>query len=524
MTIIDSWMNPATGATATILGYREDLEEFPHDLYSYFLSSIRELDIANVRLLWRWIQGAQREYESLYGKILSLPLLLSPDYCPEAYLDYLKEIVGITDDVNYLWGVLDTNEKRRLIKYFVRFLLYRSTPIGIIEMIENMTGKNVEVKDFFDMRWIISGDTEMETAIGRLDEKASDPNLLTEFTNTISEVPDTVSLVTISGNVHYQFVLNSLIINHPDYARLFDTLEPFGRMPKFVRLYYRPTSGSIIVPLTLMGEGVVARTPKDYYFGQDSSSLSINKDDFRVGWDCDPYVFDINVDDADDTLNHAAVEAMAKFFRPLSERIYIRYYKHIEKFENEDNWTLLEGTCVFDNDEKIIYLGGVNYSRYRLIVDGSSTWESYVIVVKASINEDDKFFEIRWNVADDDNYLYWQVTPGIPPTLPAGAYEYGKCVGGVRVASAAGFIDQLDSDVDYVWRIVCLDGRVEPDLTTRMIIEVYQDENRVYNAYVNITDEPQTGTVELVSEAGTEVVVKELKTHSFPMTSVYVGL
>lgn len=165
MTIKDSWLNPAVGATATFLGYREDLEEFPHDLYSYFLSSIRELDIANTRLLWRWLQGAQQEFESLYGKILSLPLLLSPDYCPESYLDYLKDNIGITDDMNYLWGVLSINEKRKLIKYFVRFLLYRSTPIGITEMIESMTGKNVEIRDFFDMRWIISNEVDDESGI-----------------------------------------------------------------------------------------------------------------------------------------------------------------------------------------------------------------------------------------------------------------------------------------------------------------------------------------------------------------------
>lgn len=366
--------------------------------------------------------------------------------------------------------------------------------------------------------------TIMETALGRLDEKSSDPYLLTDYTDRISEVPDSVALVTIGGNIQYQFVINGLILNHPDYVRLFDTLEPFGRMPKFVRLYYRPTSASIEVPLTLMGEGIVARAPADYYFGQKAGVLSTNRDDFRVGWDCDPYVFDILVDDPDDTLNRPAVEAMAKFFRPLSERIYIRYYKWIEKFETDDNWSLCEGTCVFDVDEQIIYLGGVNFSRYRLVVDGSLDWESYVTIVKASINEDDKYFEIRWNVADDDNYLYWQVTPGIPPTLPAGMYSFGKCVAGVRVASAGGPLDQLDSDVDYVWRIVCLDGRVETDLTSRIIVEVYQDENRVYNGYINITDEPQTGTVELVSEAGTEVVVKELKTHSFPMDSTYVGL
>ena len=69
MAITDAWLNPLTpGSTISVLGYREDLEEFPHDLYSFFISSIRNADVKDVRLLWRWLYGMQLEWQHIYGK------------------------------------------------------------------------------------------------------------------------------------------------------------------------------------------------------------------------------------------------------------------------------------------------------------------------------------------------------------------------------------------------------------------------------------------------------------------------
>lgn len=527
MAIRDVWLNPMASGTYSVLGYREDIEEFPHDIYSYFLSSIRELDVSNVRLLWRWLQGMQHEFESIYGKILNLPTLLSPDYCPEENLDYLKEIVGITDDLNYLWGILDTNEKRRLIKYFVRYLIYKSTPTGIVEILENMTGKSAEIVNFFNLRWIVSGDlTEMETSLGRFDEGV-DPHLITDYETQMSRTPDSVSVVTVGTNQHYEFTINTLYDEIVEaFPQVRDDIALLSRFPKYIRVFYRPSnsSTSVVVPITSLGY-FVAHTPANYFFGQDSSSLSTNKEDFRVGWDCDAYVFDINIEDPDGSLDHAVVEALATFFRPISERIYIRYYSFIEKFSTEENWSLEDGDATYDSDARIITIGDTGISRYRLVIDGSDDWSSYAITVKVSLKEYGKYFEIRWNVVDDDNYLYFNVTPGTPPHLPAGEYEYGDCIGGVRTAEAGGPVTQMDIGVEYVWRIVCLDGRINPDTTDNLIIEAYQDEVRMYKGTIlSPTTQAEAGTIELVSEAGNEIVVGEVKVHPFPMQSSYIGL
>ena len=60
MAIVDYWNNPLVVAPTQVIGFRGDIEDFPHDLYSFLLSTIREADQADVALIWRWLQPMQQ--------------------------------------------------------------------------------------------------------------------------------------------------------------------------------------------------------------------------------------------------------------------------------------------------------------------------------------------------------------------------------------------------------------------------------------------------------------------------------
>lgn len=512
MTITDSWLNPLSGAGGSgisVLGYREDLTEFPHDIYSFYLSSIRDDDIKDVRILWRWLQGMQREWESIYGKILNLPLLYSPDNCPEEQLEYFRHNIGITDELDYIWGELDTNGKRRLIKYFVFFLTIRSTGYGFEKIIENMTGQEVEIWDYFDFRWLLSGDDElnMEGALGR-EDLGFDPWLLSEAEVTFTQTLDAISIVTIGSNEYYEFTIDTLVA---------DTLTTEPPLPDFVRMSYRPTIESYVGAIFLDGANYKVRAPANEYFGQTAAPYSVDLDDFRVGFDSDPYIFDIRVVD-DGSLNHELIKALARFGRPISERIYIRYYMMIEKFVNDYAWDIISGTATHSEDDDTITLSDTSDdSSIRNNTSGASDWTDYSVSVKAMSNVASKNFEIRFYLQDSDNYLSLRVNPSTPPTIPAGTWRLGKVVSGVYSSISNGNLDWFDLGVDYFWRVVCVESG------SNLIIQLMQDEILLYSGSVALPWSPSKGKIELMCEQSGEVVVTYVDVHSIPMESDFVG-
>jgi len=512
MTITDSWLNPlVAGGSISALGYREDLEEFPHDLYSYYLSSIRDADIKDVRLLWRWLYGMQLEWERIYGKILNLPLLYSPDDCPAELLDYLRHNIGITDDLDYFWGELNENEQRRLLKYFVYFLTIRSTAYGFEKMIENMTGDEVEIITFFWFRWLLSGDevSEMEGALGR-EDLGYDPWMISEASVVVGVIPDSVSVVTIGSNDYYEFGINSFIVE------VLDTEPP---TPYFHRITYRPTRVSLLAT-RFYDSGWKVRAPANEYFGQTSAPYNDDVNDFRIGMDPDPFVFDIRIVD-DGTVNHDLMQAIARFGRPMSERIYIRYYLMIEHFNDEDNdqWDEISGTSVIDyDDDNTLTLADVSAdSVVRNNTVDADEWTDYSLSVKAQNGDVSKYFEIRFYWQDSDNYLYLRVTPGVPPILPAGTWRIGKVVATADSALATGDLDWFDIDVDYFWRVVCVESG------SNVVIQIFQDEILLSSGNYTSPWATPKGQFELVGEANGEVVVSYVDVHNVPMESDYVG-
>lgn len=513
MAIVDYWNNPLTVAPTLVIGYRGDIEEFPHDLYSFLLSSIREADQDDVMLLWRWLQPMQSHWESQYADILTVMKLQSPELCPAEFLDYLRKDVGIMDDLGYIWGVLTESEKRRFIKYFVRFLRYRGTSFGASEMISTMTGHETNVLNYFYYRWVVSGDedSEVETAIGREDD-GYDPWLISEANLPVGEIPNLVVHGTVDGETQYAFEIDNLVdatdeLPIPEWVFIkFLGTNTTTR----AKVAIHPSTGNYIA-YPILGE----------VFEQASSSLSDEPANFRTAWESDEYVFDILMED-DGELNRDMVVGLTRFSRPLSERVYIRYYSVIELFETDDFWTTDNGTATFGTNE--VELADVsNVTRLRLTKTGADQFDDYVTIVKMKSGTVEKYSRIYFMYQDIDNTYYLEIEPATPPTIPAGTWSIVQVIAGTPTTLDSGNLDWLDVDVDYVWRI-------ESFTSTRpggevQIIRVYQDENII----VDVVDDPAPwsgnvlGTIVLAVEDGGSLTASRVLIHPFPMEFDYVG-
>lgn len=520
MAIIDYWGNSLDNNKGVAIGYRGIFDEFPHELYSFLLSTVRAADQSESALLYRWMIPMQQHWESQYANILALPNLYSPELCPTSLLEYLRKNVGIMDDLAYLWGVLNENEKRRLIKFFVRFSQFRTTGYGVVEMLESMTGTNVYLYGYFYYRWILSGDnaTETEGAIGRENDQ-SDIWLLSEEDVPVAQTPTAVSILTnpSSGDDYYLIQVDSLVAA---------VTEPPIPPSCIVRCVL--TNEVVFATIYENGGSYYVRIPDDYFFEQSPTAPSEEEDDFRVSFEPDPYVFDILIAD-DGDLNRDMISAIARFSRPSSERIYIRYYKLLEIFKDnvEERWNEISGDITVNEDDGYIVIGDSTTppgsdSVYELDHNDSDEWVNYSFVIKSNSDTVDKYIEFRFMYQDSDNYYYFKATPSNPPTWPPGEWEFGRYVTSVQTVLVTGDTEWLDVDVDYAWRILCRTStRVGGDVQQTTI---YQDENEL----VDYFDDPLpwtsvVGTIQLVAEDGTELTVSNVRVRDYPGENEYVG-
>lgn len=511
MALYDYWLNPLSVGATQVIGYRGEIEEFQHDLYSFLLSTIREQDQNVTALIWRWLQVMQDFWESQYGQILAIPVLNSPENCPEIYLDHLRKKIGIMDDISYVWTPLTTTEKRRLIKYFIRFVRYRSTSFGIDEIIETMSGQPAEVFGYFNYRWLLSGDDEadLETAIGREDD-SYDPYLLSETNMPTGAIPDTVSTSEVGGYTLYTFVLDALVDSTPN------------DIPEEVYIRFLGTGAAIHAPLIFNGTNWTATTEQDYVFLQASSSLSTEPSNFRASFETDEYVLDILMVD-DGTLNRDMIIGLVRFSRPSSENIYIRYYNMIDLFENFGQWDEIAGTATYSEDNQNVVLSdGAEDTVIQANPDGSEDWFSYAVHVKMQHGVTAKYAVIRFMVQGVNDYYYLKVTPSSPPTIPTAAWELRKYVSGSDSLMTSGTTDQMDIDIDYIWRIESYTSdRPGGDV---QVLRLFQDEN-LLTTYV---DDPASwgggsGTIEIVCETGGSLTVSRVLVHPIPQEFDYVG-
>lgn len=512
MTIYDYWLNPLSPVATQVIGYRGELETFPHDLYSYLLSTIREQDQRDVALIWRWLQPMQQFWESQYAQILAIPYLLSPEDCPEPYLDYLRKQIGIMDDMGYLWGALNEADQRRLIKFFVRFLKYRSTTFGLNEALTTMTGLPISIMNYFDYRWLLSGTKtrDIEGALGR-DEEGYDSWLLSEPDLPVGIMPDTVTILDVAGTKYYKFNVNYIVslVERP--------------VPEKIYIKYMGTGAGQYTNLVTDGTDWWAIMSADYVFGQPSGSLSTEPSNFRASFESDELVFDVLMED-DGELNRDMVVGIVRFYRPQSERVYIRYYNLVERFINFDRWDEIQGTATWSESGRYVTLYNASVDTIiQCIIDGSDEWSTYCVHVKMKHSVNEKYSQIRFMVQDTDNYYYLKLIPAEPPSWPPGTWELRRVVSGSDTLLDTGDLEWLDDGVYYFWRIESITS--ERPGGAVQVLRVYQDENLL----VTYDDDPApwsgnaNGTVEIVAEATNTVTVETVYVHPIPMEFDFVG-
>jgi hypothetical protein len=511
MAITDAWDNPITSTPVAVIGYRGDIDVFPHDLYTYLLTTIREADQNSIGLLYRWLRPMQQLWENQYTNILSLPNLYSPEHCPAEYLEFLGKNYGLTDDISYLWSGLSETDHRKLIRYFVRFLLFRSTFFGMTEFVETMTGLPADIVTYFDFRWILSGDTapQIESALGREDD-GYDIYLLSEQGLPVGMEPDLVEWVTLYGYSRYRIRVNSLVAEV--------TERP---LPTWVLVKYLPSGESVFGWLHQSGSDWQVLLPPAEVFGQLAASPSEDETAFRVSFEPDELVFDVLVSD-DGTLDRNMMRGIARLSRPQSERIYLRYYLFIDKFKDIYRWEEVSGTATLGTNEVTLSDGSAE-SALRINIDGVDEWADYCVTAQFSAGVVEQYVYIRLQRRSAGNYYELRLYPADPPNIPAGTWEFFQVISSTPTSLDSGNLDHFDLDVDYVWRITSfVSARPGGDV---QIIRLYQDENLL----ATIEDDPAPwagdakGAVEIAVAATGSITVKKLLVNSVPMESDFVG-
>ena len=184
MSITDIANNPIDPSSVSFYGFRVTAApEFPHDIYSFLIRSVRQTDKDDGNeLVLRWLASAQSEFEDTYERILGVQNLLDPELAPEEALPYLKWIVGFTAKLDYVTGGLSSQELRRLIAIGVRMWKFKGTEKGMAETLQAVTARPVRILNWFFFRIIVDevelGREELDVDAWLLDQPGMSPSIL----------------------------------------------------------------------------------------------------------------------------------------------------------------------------------------------------------------------------------------------------------------------------------------------------------------------------------------------------------
>jgi len=125
-------------------------------MYDFLILPIRHKDIQEGNeFVKRFLIGGQTVWETIWDKIESVKNLWSVTECPDAYLTYLKQIVGWTPDLDNITSGLDIVSLRRLIAASVPLWKSRSKEDSIVDILNLVTANRSRIWNWFDFRWVI---------------------------------------------------------------------------------------------------------------------------------------------------------------------------------------------------------------------------------------------------------------------------------------------------------------------------------------------------------------------------------
>ncbi len=129
---------------------------FPHNIFTFLHRPIRDLDQKEgSNFVERFLTGPQKVFEDTQARIQLVKTLNNPAKIRSDLLQYLKDHVGLTRDIQNIINDLSENDLRKLIQLAVPLWKQKGLEIGYKNIIRIFTGKGSRVFNWFDFRWII---------------------------------------------------------------------------------------------------------------------------------------------------------------------------------------------------------------------------------------------------------------------------------------------------------------------------------------------------------------------------------
>jgi len=124
--------------------------------YNFLPKPLREADAREGDLFLQRLVGAvQQEWDRTRLRIAQLPTLWSPLECEDAFLPYLRRIVGWTPDLDYITDRLSVDLLRRLIVTSWKLWRDRGPEDTMLDVLRAITASRARVVTWFDRRCML---------------------------------------------------------------------------------------------------------------------------------------------------------------------------------------------------------------------------------------------------------------------------------------------------------------------------------------------------------------------------------
>jgi len=219
---------------------------FAHDMFLFLHKPIRELDRKQGgNFVERFLTGPQFIFEDNQDRIELIKTILNPALTRADLLQFLKDHVGFTKELNNITNDLGENDLRKLISLAVALWKQKGTEPGYINIVRLFTGKSARVFNYFDFRWIV-GETQFgESQLGDDPFLISGPGI--EKSIPIANV---VALFGFeNGALDRSIVVNNGTV-HGAVSDVFFFLTPNSGFPASSEYYARFVNNVISAPNT----------------------------------------------------------------------------------------------------------------------------------------------------------------------------------------------------------------------------------------------------------------------------------
>lgn len=140
---------------------------FQHDIYKFLHLPIRVADRNDGNLfVERFLMGAQADFEAMQARINTLSTLTNPAKVRADLLQYLKDHVGFTKELNNITNNLSENDLRKLISLAVALWKQKGTERGYANIVRLFTGATARIFNWFDFRMIVGEKAFGEEQLG----------------------------------------------------------------------------------------------------------------------------------------------------------------------------------------------------------------------------------------------------------------------------------------------------------------------------------------------------------------------